>query len=88
MNDTHVRNRTEWREKHRLGKILSGTSLGKRSNFWITFFFVLMLVIGNVSILAAIQGGLDQTSSRDMQFAAANDFSYEGSGFASLKESV
>ena len=60
VRDSHARNRDEWREKHRVAKIMKETSLGKRSNFWGAFFFILMLCVGLFLVFAVIRGRVEE----------------------------
>ena len=55
MNNNVKTARAEWREKHRLGKILSEVSVGKKSNFWIGVFLFFLAVFGALFILAAFR---------------------------------
>jgi hypothetical protein len=69
----------EWREKHRLGRILSEISVGKRSNFWVGVFLVFVLAFCGIFI-AAIALGSDNGVTKTMKFADRDEFLYEGSG--------
>jgi hypothetical protein len=69
---------SEWREKHRLGKIISEVSVGRRSNFWVGVFLVFVLAFCGIFISAVAQGS-DAGSSKEMKFADQDEFLYNGS---------
>jgi hypothetical protein len=78
INNIETDGLSEWREKHRLGKIVSEISVGKRSNFWLSVLFGFVLVFGGV-FLSAIAFGSDEGVTNAMQFASKDEFYYEGS---------
>ena len=70
---------SEWREKHRLGKIITEISVGKRSSFW-TGIFVFFIFIFCAIFMSAIMLGADDGLTKPMHFASKSEFMYEGSG--------
>ncbi len=78
VNNKDKSAQAEWREKHRLGKILSEISVGKRSNFWVGVF-IFFVFIFCVIFLAAVVLGTDEGSSDAIKFASKDDFLYTGS---------
>ncbi len=79
MNNKDQTARAEWREKHRLGKIISEISVGRRSNFWIRVFIFFVLTFCFIFTSAVILGA-DEGAALPVFFASKDDFKYEGSG--------
>lgn len=79
VNNKDKSRRAEWREKHRLGKILNEISAGRRSNFWIKVFIFFSFALCAIS-LAAIILGWNEGSEIQLTFANQREFFYEGSG--------
>ena len=69
---------SEWREKHRLGKIVGDISVGPRSNFWIRVFLFFVFIFCAI-FLSAIALGVDDGASDKVIFAPKEEFYYEGS---------
>lgn len=67
---------SEWREKHRLGKIVKDISVGKRSKFWLSIFYLFIIVFGLIFISAATFG--EETSSKGdpIHFSKKEEFVY------------
>ena len=61
-NDKDQSELSAWREKNRLGKIISDISVGEKTNFW-SWIFVLILV--SASVL-----GIDDGLNKGIQFAS------------------
>ena len=78
MNNKDKSARAEWREKHRLAKILNEISGGKRTNFWISVFSVFVFAFFLVSVIA-IFTGVNDGKTDSWKFASEDDFVYEGS---------
>lgn len=78
VNNKDQTARAEWREKHRLGKIISEISIGKRSSFWIGVFFFFVFAFCLV-FLSAVVLGADQGASEAVKFASKDEFQYVGS---------
>lgn len=84
--------RAEWREKHRLGKIVTEISVGKRSRFWQGFFIMTVCIFCAIFVSAMVLGA-DAGISDPVAFAGKHDFVYEGSqslnyASCSLTESI
>lgn len=79
VNNEEKDARSEWREKHRLGKIVKEISVGRRSNFW-TGIFIFFLFVFCAIFLSATVLGADEGVARKMYFASKNEFVHEGSG--------
>jgi len=76
---------SEWREKHRLAKIVSEISIGKRSKFW-TGVFIFFNLTFFVMVATALISGAEADSGTVSNFASFEEFQYEGSsslGYAS-----
>lgn len=69
---------SEWREKHRLGKIIGNISVGPTSNFWIRVFLFFVFVFCAI-FLSAIALGVDEGATDKVIFAPKEEFYYEGS---------
>lgn len=76
--------RAEWREKHRLGKILSEISVGKKSNYWRLLFLFFTTLFGAIVVAATMDAtnSENQTSttfdmaSPDFQYSKSKDLNY------------
>jgi hypothetical protein len=69
---------TEWREKHRLGRIISEISVGTRSKFWAGVFLT-FIIIFFLLFIGAFLMGIAEGQSESYQFASKNEFIYDGS---------
>ena len=78
MNNKDKSPRAEWREKHRLAKILNEISAGKTSNFWISVFSIFVFGFFFVS-LTAIFVGVGDGRTISLKFASKDNFVYQGS---------
>ena len=78
VNNKDKSSRAEWREKHRLGKIISEISVGKRSNFWIGVFVFFVFAFCFVFLSAVVLGASDGDA-KQIKFASKDDFAYPGS---------
>ena len=67
----------EWREKHRLGKIVAEISSGKKNDFWMGVFGFFIFAICGV-FMAAVLNGSDNGSNDTWTYTTA--FEYPGSG--------
>ena len=66
-----------WREKNRLGKIITDISVGKNTNYWsIVFFFFTFVAF--VVLTSAFALGTDVSLREKFQFCSQDDFVFEG----------
>lgn len=65
----------EWREKHRLGKIMSEISSGKKNDFWVRVFIFFVLAFCGV-FMSAIVVGANDGAEESLKLTSA--FSYAG----------
>ena len=79
VNNKNLDGMSEWREKHRLSKIVSEISVGKRSSFWTKVFLFFVLTFCAI-FLSAVALGTDEGASDKITFLPATEFFYEGSG--------
>ena len=78
---------SEWREKHRLGKIVSEISVGRRSKFWVGVFLFFCFLFCSVVVLA-VANGVSNGDDVDYTFAPKEEFFYEGSKHLSYASCV
>ncbi len=67
----------EYREKHRLGKIIAEISSGRRNDFWMSVFGFFILVFCGI-FMAAVWKGSDSGSGEISSYTS--EFEYPGSG--------
>lgn len=78
MNNVETDGLSEWREKHRLSKIVSEISVGKRSKFWTGVFLFFIWAFCGI-FLAAVTLGADNGAAEPVTFLPKDLFFYEGS---------
>ena len=66
----------DWREKNRLGKIISEISTGKKNDFWVNVFSFFILIFCLLFMLAVALG----FDSGGAAFTALSGFRYQGAG--------
>ena len=66
---------SEWREKHRLGKIVKEISVGKRTSFWLSVFYVIIISFGLI-FSAATFGADSSINAIPFTFAKKEEFAY------------
>jgi hypothetical protein len=69
---------SEWREKHRLGRIISEISVGRRSDFWVGVFLTFIIIICLLSLGAFIIV-LGDGKTESYKYASKDEFIYDGS---------
>ncbi len=78
INNVETDGLSEWREKHRLSKILTEISVGKRTKFWTGVFLFFIWAFCGV-FLAAVTLGADNGAAEPVTFLPKDLFYYEGS---------
>lgn len=69
-----------WREKHRLGQIISDISDGEKSSIWIRVFLFFTITAGIVLFSALTTlAGMDDGEKELFKFARSSEFEYKGS---------
>ena len=77
----------DWRQKHRLARIVKEVSTGGKSRFWTGIFVFFILIFFMLFVFVLVEGTTDSGSAA--KFQAALDFTYEGKQniqYASCKE--